>query len=83
MAIAAMYLKLTGVTGESLADKHVGDIDLVSWNWGMQASHSLSAGDPRARRTMQPDHHHQAVRPRDPDAVPVPRLRTSWSVTAR
>lgn len=46
MAIAAMYLKLTGVTGESLADKHVGDIDLVSWKWGMQSSHYLSTGAP-------------------------------------
>jgi type VI secretion system secreted protein Hcp len=41
-----MYLKLTGVTGESNADKHVGDIDLVSWSWGMQSSHYLSAGAP-------------------------------------
>jgi type VI secretion system secreted protein Hcp len=46
MSIAAMYLNLTGITGESLADKHVGDIDVVSWSWGMQASHYLSGGAP-------------------------------------
>ena len=48
MAIAAMYLKMSGVTGESLADGHVGDIDLVSWGWGVQsAPHTLSDGSPR------------------------------------
>jgi type VI secretion system secreted protein Hcp len=42
MSIAAMYLNLKGVTGECTVDKHVGDIDLVSWSWGMQASHYLT-----------------------------------------
>ena len=46
MSIAAMYLNLTGVTGECTVDKHVGDMDLVSWSWGMQASHYLSGGAP-------------------------------------
>jgi len=41
MSIAAMYLNLKGVTGECTVDKHVGDIDLVSWSWGMQAAHYL------------------------------------------
>src|SRR5215831_5433142 len=48
MAIAAMYLKMSSVTSESLADGHVGDIDLVSWGWGVQsAPHTLSDGSPR------------------------------------
>jgi type VI secretion system secreted protein Hcp len=46
MSIAAMYLNLTGVTGECTVDKHVGDIDLVSWSWGMQSSHYISTGAP-------------------------------------
>jgi type VI secretion system secreted protein Hcp len=47
MAIAAMYLKISGVTGESLIDGHVGDIDLVSWDWGVQsARYALSDGSP-------------------------------------
>jgi type VI secretion system secreted protein Hcp len=48
MSIAAMYLKMSGVTGESLADGHIGDIDLVGWNWGMVAAYDtrthLAAG---------------------------------------
>jgi type VI secretion system secreted protein Hcp len=47
MAIAAMYLKMSGVTGESLVNGHVGDMDLVSWDWGLQsAPHVLSDGSP-------------------------------------
>jgi len=47
MAIAAMYLKMTGITGESLANGHVGDIDLVSWDWGLQsAPYALGDGSP-------------------------------------
>jgi len=47
MAIAAMYLKISGVTGESLVDGHIGDIDLVSWDWGVQsAQYTLGGGAP-------------------------------------
>ncbi|MBV9725834.1 MAG: type VI secretion system tube protein Hcp [Gammaproteobacteria bacterium] len=54
MAIAAMYLKMTGVTGESLADGHVGDIDLVSWDWGvLSAAHTLSDGSPGGASSFQ------------------------------
>jgi hypothetical protein len=30
-----MYLKVSGVTGEAVADGRVGDIDLVRWDWGV------------------------------------------------
>lgn len=43
MAIGAMYLKLTGVTGESLVDNHVGEIELMSWDWGLLAT--IPTGD--------------------------------------
>ena len=46
MSIAAMYLKMTGVTGESLADGHIGDIDLVSWGWGLLAPYDTMTGAP-------------------------------------
>ena len=47
MSIAAMTLKMTGVTGESLAQGHIGEIDVVSWGWGLQGSRSvLSDGSP-------------------------------------
>ena len=29
-----MFLKLTGVKGESTDDKHKGEIDVLSWSWG-------------------------------------------------
>lgn len=32
-----MFLKLQGVTGESVDPEHQGEIDVVSWSWGMQA----------------------------------------------
>jgi type VI secretion system secreted protein Hcp len=30
-----MFLKLSGIKGESLDDKHKGEIDVLSWSWGM------------------------------------------------
>ena len=30
-----MFLKLTGIKGESVDDKHKGEIDVLSWSWGM------------------------------------------------
>jgi type VI secretion system secreted protein Hcp len=46
MAIAAMYLKIKGITGESLEAGHVGEIDVVSWDWGMNSGSHLSDGSP-------------------------------------
>lgn len=30
-----MFLKLTGITGESQDDKHPDELDIQSWGWGM------------------------------------------------
>ena len=30
-----MFLKLSGIKGESVDDKHKGEIDVLSWSWGM------------------------------------------------
>ena len=30
-----MFLKLAGIKGESTDDKHKGEIDVLSWSWGM------------------------------------------------
>src|SRR5215213_10067359 len=30
-----MFLKITGVKGESLDVKHAGEIDVLAWSWGM------------------------------------------------
>jgi len=29
-----MFLKLTGIKGESIDEKHKGEIDVLSWSWG-------------------------------------------------
>lgn len=39
-----MFLKLTGVKGESVDVKHKGEIDVLSWSWGM------STGTGRVKR---------------------------------
>src|SRR5689334_17606064 len=30
-----MFLKLSGIKGESVDDKHRGEIDVLSWSWGL------------------------------------------------
>src|SRR5262249_24226294 len=39
-----MFLKLQGVTGEASDSAHKGEIELVSWAWGMEAPTSLASG---------------------------------------
>jgi type VI secretion system secreted protein Hcp len=41
VAIADMFLKIQGVTGEAADADHKGEIDVVSWSWGMQAPTSM------------------------------------------
>ena len=53
MALSDMFLKIDGakqgpIKGESADPKHVGEIDVVSWSWGMQ-----SPGDPFAAATAR------------------------------
>jgi type VI secretion system secreted protein Hcp len=36
------HLKLDGVTGESAAAKHSGEIEVLSWSWGMHNPTSVS-----------------------------------------
>ncbi len=48
-----MFLKVQGVTGEAADADHKGEIEVVSWSWGMQASSSAVTGTlPGARSTM-------------------------------
>lgn len=44
MAIADMFLKVEGVTGEANDADHKGEIDVDSWNWSLQASISAATG---------------------------------------
>lgn len=41
---ADIFLKLDGIAGESLDDKHKGEIEIESFSWGVSQSGSLAAG---------------------------------------
>ena len=51
MAIADMFLKIQGVTGEARDADHKGEIEVVSWSWGMQAPTSVT-GQASARASL-------------------------------
>jgi type VI secretion system secreted protein Hcp len=44
VAIADMFLKVEGVTGEAVDADHKGEIDVVSWSWSMDAPVSVTSG---------------------------------------
>jgi type VI secretion system secreted protein Hcp len=52
MAIADMFLYIQGITGESSADGHVGEIEVRSWTWGMQANLPSYSGTPAGQASM-------------------------------
>ena len=39
-----MFMKIDGVTGEAKDSKHSGEIDVLSWNWGLSQSGSRHVG---------------------------------------
>ncbi len=39
-----MFLKCNGLEGESLDDKHAGEIDVLSWSWGASNSGTMHMG---------------------------------------
>jgi type VI secretion system secreted protein Hcp len=46
-----MFLKVQGVTGEVADADHKGEIEVVSWSWGMQGSSSVTTGQATGRTT--------------------------------
>ena len=44
MAAVDYFLKIDGVDGESTDDKHKGEIDILSWSWGVQQSGTMAHG---------------------------------------
>ena len=46
-----MFLKIQGVTGEASDKDHKGEIDVVSWSWGMQAPTAMD-GKANAKAVM-------------------------------
>ncbi len=39
-----MFLKLDGIKGESADSKHKGEIDILSWQWGVSQSGTMAHG---------------------------------------
>ena len=56
MAIADMFLKIQGVTGEASDADHKGEIIVTSWSWGMQASVSMMTGQASAKAAISELH---------------------------
>ena len=52
MAIADMFLKLPSVTGEAGDADHKGEIEVVSWSWGMQTPPSVATGQASGRTSF-------------------------------
>lgn len=52
MAIADMFLKIQGATGEAVDADHKGEIEVISWSWGMKSSHSMVTGQAKGRVTV-------------------------------
>jgi type VI secretion system secreted protein Hcp len=44
MAVADFFLKLEGITGESQDKTHSGELELLSWAWGVSNAGSFSSG---------------------------------------
>jgi type VI secretion system secreted protein Hcp len=54
VAVADMFLKMTGVTGEAPDDDHKGEIQVVGWSWGLQAPAAMGgAPSTTGRAAMQ------------------------------
>lgn len=51
MAIADMFLKVAGVTGEAGDSSHKGEIEVLSWSWGQDAP-TTQAGQATGRASM-------------------------------
>lgn len=52
MAIADMFLKLAGVTGEARDDLHKGEIEVTSWSWGMAAPSAAVTGQATGKAAL-------------------------------
>jgi type VI secretion system secreted protein Hcp len=53
-----MFFKVKGakhgqINGEAMDDKHKGEIEVLSWSWGMQGKSSLGGGQASGKATMR------------------------------
>lgn len=51
-----MFLAVDGVTGEAQDEDHKGEIDVVSWSWGMQATTDVATGAAAGRAKLSELH---------------------------
>ena len=52
MAIADMFLKMSGVTGEAQDSQHKGEIQVDGWSWGLSAPAALGGAGVAARAAL-------------------------------
>ncbi|MGH7231509.1 MAG: Hcp family type VI secretion system effector [Nitrospiraceae bacterium] len=55
MAAVDYFLKIDGIEGESLDEKHKGEIDVLSWSWGESQGGSTAGGGSGAGRVSMQD----------------------------
>ncbi len=48
------FIKIDGVEGESEDAAHKGEIEILSWSWGVSQTSSVSSGQATGRRTYEP-----------------------------
>ena len=51
MAVADMFLKMVGITGEAQDPDHKGEIEVMSWSWGLNSPTAME-GRPTGRATL-------------------------------
>jgi len=56
VAIADMFLKVQGVTGDAGDTEHKGEIDILTWSWGMEAQRQPLTGQAKGRATIDELH---------------------------
>jgi type VI secretion system secreted protein Hcp len=52
VAIADMFLKVDGVTGEAGDADHKGEIEVASWSWGLEAPRDAGTGQAKGRARL-------------------------------
>jgi type VI secretion system secreted protein Hcp len=51
-AAVDMFIKISDIKGESADDKHKGEIDVLSWSWGVTQSGARAAGAAAGKATV-------------------------------
>jgi len=74
-----MFLKVHGVTGDSSDPEHKGEIDVVSWSWGMESPTQAITGTAKGRVVVSELHIIKRVDQSSPTLMSY--LRTNKVVT--